>query len=284
MTLADYQMEFQALVLGPGTDYIITEWTGLGTPEYRTSDDRIPLDHGVWTGPEYLEGRSVTLRTVVRGDSEALVTQNADALLQAWYLDTRDDGYGTNEPLKVKLPGRDERWLFGRPRRVMMETSGIKGTNIPSSLEFFASDPRWYSATEHSTSIAYNSAASGRAYDRAYDYGYGGAGQSNAVQILNAGSFPTRPHVRIDGPVTNPYIINETAGKTLQLTYTLPAGEYLDVDFADRTVMLNGTASRYYVKSGDWFELAPGNNDIRFGVGSTSGAPTAVMTWRDAWL
>lgn len=288
MPLNDYQME-AGVTMGPGTNYIIENWDGYGSTAYRTSDDPAPLDHGEWTGPEYLTGRSLTLDVVVRGDTEEEAVTNADLLIGAWYLDTRTDGYGATLPLTVKLPGRDERILFGRPRRIKCDTDKISGTNVPAKLEYFAPDPRWYSSTLHSQGITYNSSASGRGYNspasgRSYDYGYGGGGQSNAVTITNAGTFNTLPSVRITGPAVNPYIFNETTGETLYLTYSLPSGEYLDINFKNRTVLLNGTASRYYAKSGEWFELVPGANQIRFGLSTTDWTPQVSMTWRDAWL
>ena len=82
--------------------------------------------------------------------------------------------------------------------------------------------------------------------------------------------------------MTNATITNETTGETLTITYTLGSGEYLEIDFAAKTVMLNGVASRYYAKSVSWRELVAGSNSVR--VTSGSGTGSASIRWFDAWL
>jgi hypothetical protein len=282
MSTTDYTIELGSLLMGPGTDYIITKWEGYGISSFRTSDDPAPLQHGTWTGPEYLPGRDVTIDVLVRGDSAEDVVTSLEALLAAWYLDTTVDGYGTKLPLQVKIPGLDERYLYGRPRRAKVATDRIVGANAQVSLEFFGSDPRWYSATLHTETINGGSAATGYGYAKAYDYGYGG-GAGNLVVATNAGSFPTTPSVTIYGPVTNPYIENTTTGETVYFDITLGVGETLVVDFTDKTVLLGGTTSRYNTKRGTWWALVPGNNSIRLG-GTSAGTPTASVSWRDAWV
>jgi len=95
--------------------------------------------------------------------------------------------------------------------------------------------------------------------------------------------MPTWPTFRVNGPVTNPYLENITTGEFLYITYTLGVGEWLDIDFKDKTVLLNGESSRYYTKSGTWWMLQPGDNNVRLG-GTTTGSPSATVSWRDAWL
>lgn len=284
MPLQDYQISIPGLTIGPGTDHILVGWTGYGVPSMRNSDDPVPQDDGTWTGPDYLDARELGLTVITRGDSPDDVVQNAEALLAAWSLDTASDGYGARMQLNLKMPGIDERIIFGRPRRARLETQRIVGTNIASELEFYCPDPLWYSADLHSQGFSLSEPASGRGYDRDYDYGYGGATDSGIEQLTNAGSRGVWPSAVIEGPVVNPRIENITTGQTVQFTITMESGQTLELDFKEKTVLLNGTSSRYFTKSGEWFKLAPGANDVRFASGSYDAGAALTMTWRDAWV
>lgn len=279
----DYQLGIGDLILGPGSDYIITGWDGMGIPGLRTSDSEKPQDYGVFLGPDLVDLRVLRIDVTVRGGTPAEVVANIDTLLQEWYLDSRTDTTAI-KPLSLILPGQVARRLNGRPGRASFDPRRIIGTRADGVLEYRGADPRWYSDVEHSQIFALAAATTGRGYDKSFDYGYGGAGSSGIQALNNAGSIGTLPTARITGPVTNPYFENVTTGEVLRFTYTLGVGEYLDIDFSDATVLLGGTASRYYAKSGTFFELVPGNNDIRFGAGAYDAAASATVTWRDAWL
>ncbi len=281
--LTDYQFQIGSLVLGGnGNNYILNEWTGAGIPGMRVSDSDRPQDYGTFLGPDLLEARYIRLTVTVRGNTPEQTVANADVLLREWYVDSRVDTDIT-KPLSVKLPGQGARRLIGRPRRTTLDPNRIIGTRAEAILEYHASDPRWYSDDEHTSALALAAATTGRSYNKGFNYGYG-AGASGIASVVNAGTIGTLPVVRFTGPVTNPYIENITTAKTLGLTYTLGAGEFIDVDFGAATVLLAGTASRYYAKTGSFFELIPGVNEIRFGAGAYDAASSASITWRDAWL
>ena len=75
-----------------------------------------------------------------------------------------------------------------------------------------------------------------------------------------------------------------TTGQSLTLTATLASGDYIDVDTAARTVLLNGTADRYsYLTTPQWWGIQPGANEIRYFADVTT-ASTATVTFRSAWV
>lgn len=284
MTVTDYQIEIPGLVIGPGTPYILTGWDGYGVPSMRTSDDPAPQADGVWTGPDYLDGRNLTLRVTARGDTPEAAVAAAEALIAAWHLDTVQDGYRARLPLTLKMPGLAPRVIFGRPRRATFAVERIVGGNVSGTLEFFCPEPLWRSADEWSQALTLAAATTGRSYNRGYDYGYGGSVTSDAAVCVNNGSRAVSPGIVIQGPVTNPRIQSLTADATLWFQITLGAGEELHINFEERTVRLGANgASRYNTKRGDWFMLAPGANTLRFGSASYSSGASATVSWRDAW-
>jgi hypothetical protein len=101
--------------------------------------------------------------------------------------------------------------------------------------------------------------------------------------VVNAGDAPTWPRFRIDGPIVNPVIVNQTTGHSTSLTYTLNTGEFLDVIPKTGRILLGGTADRYGAATQggipDWWQLEPGSNDVRLQAFSFT-APPALLTVR----
>ncbi|MGW0522842.1 phage distal tail protein [Crossiella sp. NPDC003009] len=113
---------------------------------------------------------------------------------------------------------------------------------------------------------------------------------AGAVTVVNTGSADTDPIVRLNGPIPSPRIHNYSSGQVLAFDLNLRADEYLEVDFARRTVLLNGTASRYsaLVSRPSWWTLPPGV-PISMGYRSPlhlSPGPSSSMTvtWRPATI
>lgn len=284
-TIADYQLVIATtgLVLGPTTDYIIRRWDGYGLPGIRTTEHMRPFDHGAFLSSEYLTPRTWSAEIAVRGDDATEAMANSDALNQAWYFDaTANASFDTSTYVVVKMPGQVARRLYGRPRRNAADLASIINARGEAKLEFYAADPRWYSDTLSQATFNTATAVSGKGFNKSFDYGWGGSGTNGSLSVVNAGNFPTYPSIVLTGPLTNITLTNETTGQSLVITYTLPAAETLTIDFNAKTILLNGSASRYSAKSGTWWMLKPGANSLRMTVNAGSG--TGLVSWRDAWL
>jgi hypothetical protein len=112
---------------------------------------------------------------------------------------------------------------------------------------------------------------------------FGVAGQSF---VVNQGDAPTWPRFRIDGPITNPQILNNTTGQSVFLTYTLASGEWLDVYPQTGRILLNGTADRYSAynfTTSAWWQLQPGSNDVRLLALSYSSPALLTVYYRHAY-
>jgi len=128
-------------------------------------------------------------------------------------------------------------------------------------LELTAFDPNFYSQTEHDQSIA----------------------KSATETINNAGNTETYPTVIINGPIaTSATLNNTTTGESATFTIALGGGDHLDINFKERTVVKDDTTNQYSSFSGDWWELAAGNNSIQLTTGDGGDTGNAVVYWRDA--
>ena len=105
------------------------------------------------------------------------------------------------------------------------------------------------------------------------------------MSVSNEGNFTANPTFTFAGPVTNPRVDNLTHDQSLSFTTTVADGDTLVVDTEQRTVLLNGTASRYSTLDfgSDWIEFQPGINEIRYQAATTT-TTTMTTTWRSAWV
>lgn len=114
---------------------------------------------------------------------------------------------------------------------------------------------------------------------------FGAAGNAT---ITNSGDDISWPRFRIDGPITNPTLLNNTTGYRISLAYTLAAGEYLTLDANPRarTILLGGTANRASAlirASSQWWSLSPGSNDVRLLAAAYSSGAQLTTWWRHAF-
>lgn len=114
--------------------------------------------------------------------------------------------------------------------------------------------------------------------------------------VTNEGDRNAYPVIRAFGPFGDEgnasdetEIGNVTTGKTLVFAgLGISAGDYLEIDFRNRTILVNSlaTQSRYqYLTFPDssWWSLAPGVNEVSFRPDTFSGNAQAVVYWRDAY-
>lgn len=280
---ADYQLEYRGLLLGAGTGYELVELRGLGLAEVRSSDTARPRDHGRFAGTDYLDAR------VLQFDIEVWAP-DADGLAER--MDTLTAAFApgdSEQPLVFQLPGADDkRRIHCRPRRLGYPIANGHQFGVIEALtvECVATDPRVYDNTQQNASVGLATGGGGLEFPATFPVSFGTPGTSNIIDAGNAGTFETRPVARIDGPATNPILENITTGHQLALNGALAGGEFLLVDFAERTVLLNGTASRYgWVDDPDqWWVLVPGSNEVRFSASTYEGGALLTLSWRSARL
>lgn len=245
------------------------------------NEDGGPID-GLDDG-ELLDGFDVG--DVVTTPQRSAIDRLAD-LAGAWRpLDVEDEGRTT--ALQVGLA--DETYLlFGRPGRMEtnLDTLQARGS-ILVTAEFVATDPRIYRGADPQTTIVgLGTVLGGLELPHGFPHGFGSATGSSAI-VTNGGNFDTDPVITFTagaGGLLNPVVEHVDAGESFEVLISLAEGETLVVDFAQRTVLLNGTTSRSnLVRRPDstWFTLTPGDNEVRFAAGGGDG--TMTVSWRDAY-
>lgn len=134
-----------------------------------------------------------------------------------------------------------------------------------------------------------------RIYDAAPLVAESGAIVASAATATfnNPGSAPTEPVIEIHGPITNPTVENTTQSrKVVFQNITVVQGDFLEVDFANRTVKKNGIDD-FRIKlnrlSTNWWDagingLEPGTNSLKLtGTSFTAPAKIVVRFYAALW-
>lgn len=280
----DWEMEYNGLLLGGTTDYSISQIDGLLDIPALTSGDQVLLRrHGLHPGDDFLQGRAVTVTLEIYASSDSAFETAMDNLLDAVVPG------GAEIPLVFQVPGvagGSKSLIYARPRRRSLGVNWSYYHRVPTmTIEFEATDPRVYSASESSDSVAVATTSGGLTFNATPDFSFGVAGTGGTIQATNSGNFATGAVFTVNGPCTNPRIENLTSGKTIEIDITLATGSYLTVDTEARTVLLNGTASRYssLTSTSEWFDLDPGTNEVKYRATTATGS-TLDAAWRSAWV
>ena len=265
MTVLDYEFQFKDTGVVLNTDAVadapfvdITKVSGLDNSPYRiTERDREGQDGG------FVDAEFEKLRTIVL---EGTVYSPQDQI--AGYLDTIKANYApvtSSQPLYLKAPNTSDRVVFCKSygARYDWDTAMRIGTT-PVQFTLVAEDPTIYDAVPTTISVGLPVEGAGRAYDKAYDYGYGAESTGGTIAFTNGGNKPATATITILGPIINPTVAHSVSGKQLRFNIELADGQALVIELRDRTVLLNGTANRRssLINTSQWFMIEPGVNSL----------------------
>lgn len=270
---------------GAGSPYQILSVDGLeSVPGIRNQDDNRGYADGMFTGRDFLAGRTVSIIFNTFGSGATSAQTNLNTIQRALLPQTS----GTT-PLYFKLPAQStsEQVINARVRgfRTTVDPNYTYGY-ITSQVEFFCPDPRYYDNNDQTATLLY-SIPSGRIYNRVYNLVYGGGSGTLTTTVTNNGWTDTYPIVTINGPINNPTIGNTTQNASMAFNVVLSSSDSFVIDLYNKLITLNGNPARNTLISGSssWFSAQPGNNSFYFtGTGTLAGTTQAVVEWRSAYI
>lgn len=280
MTLNTWEFSYNGLTFGGDQPHGITTISGLNPPDARIDETERASDHGSFIYAQFLSARTITIEGDVEGtdvsDFDTKITQLKAAFTpQANHL-----------PMLMSVPGGVTKRIYCKPTKVSYPVDiNYNLLYATWAVELMAEDPRIYSDASYSSDLM-AAIANGIGFNLAFNVNFGGTTGGGLTQtITNQGNFPTLPVVVVYGPAANPVLRNLTTGYSLNLAITLGTTEYLIIDFAARTIVLNDLSSRYssLLVGSKWWALQPGANTIQFSATGTAGSTKATLSYRDAW-
>jgi len=294
-SLVNYRFAFNDFEFGGGNSvYQIMTVDGLeDLPVIRNQDDNRGYQDGMWTGRDFLSGRTLTFSIIVLGDSNNSMQENLNKLQAA--LVPQQQGTGL---LQFQLPGDDLQRINARVRRRAIQVNTDYSSGRATVLyEFFCPDPRYYDDQLKTTDLTNAINVAGRTYNRVYTstatnpanpdatgMSYG-AGSTSANLITNNGWTTTYPTITITGPAINPKVTDVTNGYFLLIDGTIGTNDTLVFNTDYRTVTLNGVNRRALLNnSSTWFAAPPGTSYYTFLTTGTDGDTSCVVSWRNAYI
>ena len=99
----------------------------------------------------------------------------------------------------------------------------------------------------------------------------------------NSGDEDALPIITGTGQYTSPRIYNATTGKMIAIDVATIAGDVFVVDMENHAITVNGISMLQLLSSGDFWALAPGNNNLYFDSLSGSDNATIDFKYRDSY-
>jgi hypothetical protein len=252
-----------------------------GQPGLRQSGQERIGAHGGIDGIAYFDPRSILLPGWAKFNSRSDAVKGIDRLTKmasdtsALHLLTVDDVDDIPKIAWVRLGD-------GTKAAIRSEAS------IDFSILLTAPDARKYSEAEQIVDLILPTGSSGgffAPFSAPFfsDLPAGGIGEQLA---FNDGNFETMPSITVSGPVEDPIITNVSYDQYVGADYNLLAGEFLEFDFVNRSILLNGESSRtgFLSVGSQWWGIRPGSNLIRYRAFNGTNASHMIARYRHAWI
>ncbi|MFJ2780295.1 hypothetical protein [Kitasatospora sp. NPDC087315] len=290
--LIDHQHDLGGVLIGAGTNVPIRTIIVLGLPDKRINDVEPSGEDGLWPGAEQYGGRLVRIDCAVKcpGDPAAALDILAALQEQADPDSVRLVG-GETAQLRLKYPGRPVRVLRGRLRKLEEDQEQLVHGWVPLDIEFMATDPLFYADQPEQTQIRLGSISQGgfAAPVVAPVVTAAVASGQPPGTLLNPGTSSTWPVLRINGPCVNPVITHVESARSIGLTISLLAGQWVEIDTRPgwRTVLNDGDGNvATLLRWGDRideFVIPPGRSQLQFAATDPTNTALLTATWWPAW-
>ena len=237
--------------------------------------------HGTWSATEFYGPRAWNPSLLVKAPDHATLHHARGRLdaavgLKAFTVVGTEPFYGT----------RQAAYRRNNPVQWTERRGDDKGLSLAlASLSLVADDPMIRGAERTATTGA-PSSVGGLTWPTTWPATWSAAVTSGVIRLANDGSQPSSVLWRIDGPITDPYLIDIDTGAALRTTLTLQAGQWLTIDTATHRVLANGdpNASRRDRLYGEWFDARPGTQQVQFGGSSPGPGALLTATYRPTWI
>jgi phage-related protein len=271
------KVQISDISFNDNNNYLIDGFKGLEMPQTRVVSYNLPGEHfGVFVSAFY-SARKFSLSGWVIGET------------QADFIAKRDD---LQNALNILSGEQSIKFTLANDRAIQIEAIYSSITFVPQAgainaaqfqIEFSASFPFLVSQVENSANLYLPAGGGGKVPPDTMPMSLNADSGGSSV-VANNGNGVYYPFIRIFGPVTNPGIKNMGTNKEIRFDVTLAAGEYIEIDFKRKTISDNQGRNRYSVKSGEWWYIQPGSNQIKFLADTYNALAHAIIYYRDCYL
>ena len=278
--------------------------TGFDCPAIADSFAPDTAGHGSSSGRLWRAGRGYTLEFMITpaSDNAAESTARNDSiyeLMQTLNVAGIEDQYQlVLSQTTLDTQGASDTHYFSKVKLVDCKISG--GVPKYVMLQLNSDDPRIHALTgataltdfidgvkqeEVVFTIDGSGSGGGLVFPLAFPLVFGASGAGLAEENVTINGYGLQPiDLILTGEMVNPKIYNQLTGKHLDINYSIPAGETLEVVNSggnDPTVTLNGTGNLYYTAAGagsEFFGILPNRTNTLAIIADSYDVATAGLT------
>ncbi|MFC4006653.1 hypothetical protein ACFOY2_05435 [Nonomuraea purpurea] len=262
LTGGNGEVEWNGTLWGPATNVrVLLPVSGwYDSPSIDNLNVERPGAHGAWDARKVAQQRIVSIKLQLNSADDPTQVQ---ALIDDIWAATGIPEDEEPLPLVIKAYGAPK-LAYGQVVDRPLELDGDYNAGLPSVGVIIAcGDPRLYSLERQGVTVPIGT----------------------PTTLANIGNASTYPLIRLEGPVTNPVLVNQTLNRTIRFNISINDGDLLAIDTKNATVTAAGenqmsTLAGNSVPVGD-FVLQAGPNTIAFSAGS-GGSAGADFLWRHA--
>lgn len=256
-----------------------------------TEERARPSQHGLFPTYTYMGKRTFHMEGDIFG-SDTTDFINKRIALMAPFVPVPEYGFKAVGTLVVRYTGLSEAvqslcFLDGLPAIPLEALSPARGT-YAISLQTF--DPIMYGSDAIVAKTGLPGGSGGFVFPITFPLSFSlGTGGGGDVQVTNSGNAAVYPTVTIFGPCTTPTLTLRALGSTFQMVLdglTLAVGEYVVLDFRNRTVTSSTLGSAYnYVQTGSvWWQIPPGTSTVTYTAFSASTGSHAEISYSNGYM
>lgn len=289
-TLTDFQVEYNGLLLGKGTQFRIPigQINFLDLAPVKTMETQRIWADGSFAGPDFADVLFPQMDLKVIGGG-SLTQFQANLVMLRNTTTIQPVGL----PLWFKVPGFPVMGILARvnKRNIPIDEGWLRAGYAICPLQFRAPDPAWQSVPRILSLAASGATVSGLVFPMfnvasgtyvvpgVADFGASGVSSSSG-QLWNSGNTPAWPLVTIPGPITGPFTV-QIAGGYVTYSGALQASDTLVIDYSTGLATLNGTADRTTLLTSRQFMPVPALSTANVFFTAPSG--TCTVTTADIW-
>ena len=261
-------------------DYWFEAADGLDAPVRRIASTVNPGSDGGFVASTLYGMRGVSLSGALKNNGAAAMSAARSALGAACLLKRDVNGVRQLKTISFTL-------LDGRQFIFQAEVSSFKAPNFGTGpveflISLIAEDPLLYDPEEKSSGNIVRATGGGLIIPFVSP-AVSAASSGGAGIATNSGNSDTPLIMKLVGPLTSPYILNQASGLFMQLDYTIPAGPTVLIDTSDNTILIEGGGSLFDRRASgvSFFKLLPGANPIVFSTSDSSDTGHLELLWHD---
>lgn len=263
--------------------YNLLDVQGLDSPVRRISRFQKPSAHGAVIANALYGERVVVISVQIIGTSEADYAAKHQALTSECDLSS-----SILKTITIEDTSGNEYQITGVIELYQDENSNSKRAFGQSIITVACPDFEISSTDLSVQSIYLQDTSGGVAVPLvALPFSFGASSGGEAT-IVNDGTVPSYPVIRLYGPLVNPTIFNQETGETMKYNATINLGEWIEIDMKNKTAVNQSGANKLGSLSNtlrEFWALQPGSNVIQFyDEGAYNTDAYCLVSWRDTYL